>query len=317
MTIEATPLSIEQAVSALASQPEPADAAAETTEAEQQPTAEVEPEEVEASEPAEEADPPEEEAQEPEEVIDAPLSWDAEAKALFEQLPVEARKVIAEREKARDNATQQALQRAAEERKRYEAEASGITSLKTTLDQTLARAEEVFKGEDWETIDWPRWIETDPQAAMAAKLRYDQQREDLQRLRAAQQAAEEAEHAVFLRNEQQKLPQIAPELIDPQKGPELQAKVARFLIENNIAKPDDLRWMTAEQAALALDALRYRELKANAKSAPTKQPPARPPVKPVAAQQASPKQRKLSELDQRLSRTGSIEDAVALLRARK
>src|SRR5690349_12123700 len=94
------------------------------TDEEEQPT-EGEPEEGEAEEAADETEVEEEADDLP--PIDAPVSWDAEAKAKFADLPRDVQEVVAKRESERERFVQQKSQEAT--RARAEIEQSAIQQL--------------------------------------------------------------------------------------------------------------------------------------------------------------------------------------------
>lgn len=62
-----------------------------------------------------------EEAEEAEEDIEPPYSWNKEAKQIFKKLPLEAKKVIAQRQEEADRGTRLKMEEAAKIRKKYEA----------------------------------------------------------------------------------------------------------------------------------------------------------------------------------------------------
>jgi hypothetical protein len=93
--------------------------------------------------------------------------------------------------------------------------------------------------------------------------------------------------------------------------------VGLFLLEAG-ADPKALKTISALEASLAYDALRWRQAQRTlaAKPKPSAQP-AKAPVKPAAAAPVrSSEQRHVQQLEQRFARTGSREDAAALLIAK-
>jgi hypothetical protein len=318
---DAGALSVDQAIQGLldqrpdeapASEPVQAVEPEEENDTPAEPTADAIEEEAPADPDAEEVEQVEPEAP----AIDPPHSWDAEAKAEFAQLPRKAQEIILAREAQRDKAVFEAQARAAETVKRAEAEASTIGQYKAHLDQLLPRAQQVFAGK-WEGIDWAAWAQQDPIAAFQGKQEYEAELGQLQQLQRAQQQTQQAQYAKFLEAEAQKLPQLAPDLADPEKGETRKAELQSFL--NSVGFSNDtLRFADATQLSLAYDAMRYRQLQAKAKQAVTNTPvPARPTLKPAAAQPAPSKTRETERIKNRFAQTRSVDDAVALLLAGK
>jgi hypothetical protein len=271
-----------------------------------EPTAD-DPEPIEAA--AEEAEP------EPElPAIDPPHSWDADAKADFAQLPRELQEKVVQRETQREKAVSEAQQRAAEAVKRAEAEASTLGQYKTALDQLIPQAQQTFANR-WQGVDFAKWAEEDPIAAFQGKEQFDAEMREMQRLHAAQQFAQREQYAKFLEAEGAKLPELAPDLADPEKGPARKEELKGFLVSAGIPETD-LAYVSAAQLAIAYDAMRFRQLQAKARDA-VKPPPARPALRPSPAPERPSHQRSVEQINGRLNRSGSVDDAVALLRARR
>ncbi len=76
--------------------------------------------------------------------------------------------------------------------------------------------------------------------------------------------------------------------------------------------------MSADEAAIAYDAMRWRQAQSKAQALVKKQQaqPARPPVKPTAAAARSTQTKSADDAARRLKATGRIDDAIALLNAR-
>ena len=285
----------------------PAEATAEEGETAQPEEAAAEPgEEDEVLEPAEKP------------AIEAPTSWDADAKAVFAQLPAELQTKVADIQAQRDRQTFEAQQRAAEMARRAEADLQGSTQLRARLDQILPRAQQTF-GDRWDNIDWQAWAAQDPGAAYQGEMQMRAERAQLQQLQQTQQQAQAQERQRFLAAEAQKLPSVAPELVDPEKGTERRQELQRFLNTEGI--PDQvISQADAKMISLAYDAMRFRALQAQAqqqlgRKTPTQQP-ARPGLRPTAARGGTSQSRQLDQAKNRLAQTGKVDDAVALLLAR-
>ncbi len=293
---------------------EPEEGAGEP-ESEAEPTAE---DDLGAEEPTEDA--PEEPEEPAEPAIPAPHSWDAEAREVFSKLPREAQQVIAARESARDAAVTRATQEAAETRKRAEQEVQGIAQLRDATQQVLTKAQDIFKGK-WDGIDWPAWAQQDPAACFAARELFAVEQQELQRLQSVQQAqAEAAKKAAdetakaaqkaFQAQKAEAIKTLAPELVDPVKGPANVRKLEEFLVSNGIDR-SVFPTLDAFTIALAYDGWKYRQAKT---TAPKQTPaPTRPAVRPAAAQAVRSPQRATQEAKARFNKTLSIDDALAVL----
>lgn len=342
-------LSIQEAVAALrepeaAAEPEP-----EAPEAAPEGEPEAEPEAEEVAEPQSEAEPTAEEPLDPETVIEeepqaeepesdpetpviaAPQSWDAAERATFATLPPVAQGIILKREAERDRAVSKAQQESTAARKQAEADLAGLAQYKATFDQIATRANQVF-ADKWAGVDWVAWAAQDPAAYIAGKAQYDAEQAELQTVRQAQadaekvkQQDEQVEFQNYVQGEFAKLSEIAPHLADPKEGPAKRTEVTQFLLDRKIPQ-DAIRQISAEEMAIAYDAMQYRKLKAQGKAAAAR--PAAPATRPTpaparaaapsAAPQVRPTQQRTTDAAMaRLSKTGKMDDALAVMRARR
>lgn len=309
-----TSLSVEDATGLLDTSPDVAEADAPIAETDQpieaEPTAEpeIDPEEAIELDPEDEGDP-----ETP--AIAAPQSWDAEERAVFATLPLEAQQVIVARESERDKAVNRAQSEAAEVRKRAEQEVQGVTQLRAVTEQVLTKAAQTFRGK-WDNVDWQTWAQADPAAYVAGRAQFEAEQRDLAQLDAAHQAQRDQEMRTFQQAKAERIKTEAPELVDPVRGKDRVQKLESFLEANGIGR-DIFPTLDAFTIGLAYDGMRYRDARARAKSQVTPTPaPTRAAVRPAAAQAVRSPQRNAEALTQRLRQTGSVEDAVALLNAR-
>ena len=161
--------------------------------------------------------------------IDAPVSWDAEAKAKFAELPRDTQEYIAKREGERERFVQQKSQEAT--RARTEAEQAAIQQLAQIESgyaqhyQSLAEALQPQRPN-------PALLQHDPVTYYAQRDAYESaiaQQQQLQQLASqhtqqaqaralqAQQAEHDAQRRIIVEN--------FPEYADPTTGPELQRKL--------------------------------------------------------------------------------------------
>ena len=240
-----------------------------------------------------------------------PSSWDAQAQAVFASLPAEAQAVIAEREAERDQAVSQARLEAHEARRTAEAAAEAAPF----LGEAVERAAQLFQSQ-YEGVDWLAWAAQDPEACQAARQDYEGEAAALQQLDAARQAAEALRFDSFLATEARLLPRLAPDLADPHQGPARKARLGGFLLKSGFSA-ERIAQASAADLALAYDAMRWREAQDGLTSRPGRGAPAHRSVRPTAAQAPrSGAVRRASDALARLSRSGTVEDAVAYLRSR-
>jgi hypothetical protein len=344
-------LTVEQAMEALHApaepeapapeEPEQPDVVEPEAEAPVEPESEGEPtpeEDPGPEEPATEDDPqgaePESDPETP--AIAAPQSWDAAERAEFAKLSRQAQEIILKRESERDRAVSKAQQEASTVRKQAEADLAQLAQTKAVFDQIATRANKVF-ADKWANVDWVALARQDPAAYTIAKAEHDAEAIEVQRVLQAQaeadrvsQQAQQTQFQSYVQAEFQRLAEIAPELApdprDPQKGAEKRGEVTKFL--RGLGIPDDaIRQISAVEMVLAHEAMEFRKLKAKGASAaaapktPAKPATAKPsaPARAAAPSAAPPvrptQQRNLDTAMSRLSKTGSTDDAVAVLRA--
>lgn len=326
------PLSISSAASLIASMPadtappKKQDEAPAAVETEQNSEAEPiaveetsEPSEAIAGDEADDAEPVAEELP----AIDAPHSWDAEAKAKFAELPREVQQIVAARETERDKAISKAQQESAEERKKISAELAKLGTLTSTLDAHLPQWEKAFK-DRWEGLDWNKVVdEVGADQALKLKMQYETERDQLQRMQYVQQTTRNAQHMEFVKGEFGKLAKLAPDLADEKTGLKNRTATIQYLIENGAVSEqfgpvaEQIKWLSAAQLVIADKARRYDEAKATALKPNHAAPkPKTPAIAPGPKQSAAPQKQRIADLSARLTKTGRIDDAVALLKAR-
>jgi hypothetical protein len=244
--------------------------------------------------------------------IKPPHSWDAEAKARFQELPEDVQELISERESERDRATSRAMQDAAEARKRAESDAAEASAMTDALDQLIPQAAQAFAGK-WGEVDWQAWAAEDPQAALEGRLAFEAEQAEMERLQFVQQQAEVLSHHRYVAREAERLKDLAPELADPKAGPGRRQALGRYLMGLGVSE-QQLSQLSAVEAAVAYDAMRWREAQAGLAKGET---PARArTVRPSGAVAERSGPRGAKEALARLSRSGSVDDAVAYLRQR-
>ncbi|MED5549867.1 MAG: hypothetical protein VX529_10970 [Pseudomonadota bacterium] len=263
---------------------------------------------------AETDDEDEAEAEEP--PIQPPHSWDKESKEWFSTLDRKTQEIVSARENERDRATAQKLNEAAEARKLADQRSSEIEQYAEVFGQIAKNAKAQFANR-WEGMDWEKAAQQlDPQQYNQLKAQYERDQHILQQTTQAQQAAEAQSHREFLQREQARLPEVAPDLADPEKGAERRQKLAKFLTDQGVDK-EALKWASADELGLAYDAMRYRELQAQPKTTAKPTPkPAPKAVKPGAQAKTTPRKAQVrTKAMKRLGTTGSVDDATAAILA--
>jgi hypothetical protein len=232
---------------------------------------------VEEGEPLEEAeDEPELEAEDDDlPPIDAPVSWDAEAKARFAELPRDLQETVKQRETERERFVQQKSQEAA--RARQEVEQTAFQQLAQYERQVAEELSQLAAQIGPQRPD-PAVLQYDPQAFYKQQAAYENaQAQQLQLQRQAQEYAQQAQQReaeaerLYHSQQQQKLVEAFPEYLDPTSGPELQRNLSAVAREMGYspeliaqARADDILAMKVaagwKAKADKLDALEKRKM---------------------------------------------------------
>jgi hypothetical protein len=250
--------------------------------------------------------------------IEPPLSWDADSKAKFGELPRDLQEHIAEREKERDTATSKALQEAAERRKATEETSARLTQLTQTLEAILPQAVETFRGR-WANVDWNKLVDTiGTEETFKLKTQYELEEKQLAYMANAHRAANDTRYAEFVRTEMAKLPEYVPELADVKEGQKRQAHLVQFLLDEGYTQ-QQISGIDARQARTAWESMQYRQAKKGLSQAKTKPAPAAQAKPSVSASASSPQNKTLQRLNAKFEKTGrwSVDDAVAALNTRE
>ncbi len=323
---DATPLSIDAAAGLLGTGPREKDDTqapepGATDEIPAAPAVEDEPgseAERDSAEPGDADDDSAEQSDEPESArLEAPRWWSKDAKARFAALPPELQAVVFAQEDMRERVTSRAKQEAADARKRAEADGAEIGKRLANLDKLAPDIANLFQNR-WANIDWSTLPDqVGAEEAFKLKAQFEKERDSMVQLQALQHAAREEQFRNFVAAESEKLKTAAPELADETHGGERKRALGSFLL--GLGFPADrIQQMSADEAAIAYDAMRWRQAQAKASALAKKQPAqqARPAVRPTASPMRSPTQRSADDAMKRLRSTGRVDDAVALLNAK-
>lgn len=320
------PLSVDQAVAALT--PEPVDAAPEAPV-----EAAAEPDEIEgetsspddADAELEELAQAEDAEAEPVEAAEPPKYWSKDAKEAFAALPPDLQAVVLAQEGPREEAAAKAKAEAAAKIAEAEAETGKVTQLAGHLAEFLPQALETFRSRWGDEPDWVAVAqEHGPEAMTLAKVQYDAEKSQLQKLVAAKQDADTLAHQAYVKGEFTKLsviaPDLAPDPADPRQGHELRQSVVKYAIENGVDE-SGIPHISAAEMLIAHKAQLWDQAQAKLATRPGPKPAAtapRPaPVRPSAAQAQSPTQRTATSVQNRFNAKPDVDNAVALLLARK
>lgn len=267
-----------------ATSPEASDADGAETQTEGEATAEGETSEAEEAQP---------------EPLEAPQFWDAASKEHFGKLDPVIQQIILDKENERTAYVTRQAQEAADKRKAADGEMQKLAQLTQGLDQFIPQAKKVFANR-WEGADQPNFwtnVAAEYGAEGALKLRgiYDQEAAALQKLETTQAQAQQVQFQRFVETETTKLHELVPDLADPKLGTSRKQALGTFLVGLNIPVAA-IKHMTAVEAAIAYDAMQWRNGRATAAKLATKKAPvptqktqpvkAAGAVKPQSTQQA-------------------------------
>lgn len=322
-------LTVDQAVAELVSAP---DAAAETpTEKDQANAAQEAPEleEIAAeptsaddvSEAVDETDPGDDAEQEPEpqaeaEAVDAPQWWDADAKGQFAKLPPEVQAVVRAQEDKREAVVQKAKQDASGARKAADGELQKLTQVSRALAESLPLMVQAHK-EYWgdEGYDLKANIqEYGAEQALVFQAEFQERQTALHKLVQAKTEADHQAQLAWQRVQREKMVELCPDLADPKEGAAREKELAGFLLENG-AETTDLEVLPAWSIPLVRDAMAHRKALAEAKAKAKAPKQAVPVARPTAPPSQTSSEKSVTQLRQRLAKTGSVDDAVALVLA--
>lgn len=267
--------------------------------------------------------------------IDPPRSWTKEEKKAFEALPREFQQTIAERERDRhatldrrlnetakqDQAAKAAITAAEQARKQYEDRLPHLLgAIEASINAEFADIkswEDVQKMATEEPARYTRWHAVrEQQGAIQAEMAAAEGRQVQERTQQMRN---------FFETESKKFLEAAPEYADPVKGPVLRQQAIETLLELGFEQSAiDDAWNNGgaipvhshQFQLLVRDATRYRA----AKKAVTKPAAAAKPAPQVqrpgpATSSKDARSEHIKNLDSRLSKTGKLKDALALMRA--
>lgn len=267
--------------------------------------------------------------------IEPPRSWTKEDKELFKGLPRETQQRLADRERSREGDFLRRQNEAAEKLKglstREQAVEQARTHYESALPSLLQALQETQAGEfaDIQSIadiekmareNWPRYVLWDAQqkkiAAVAQHVQAAQQRQEQEKAQKRQ---------TFMSDEDAKFAEKAPELATPEAKLKAAQGAADMLKDLGFSASElNDMWNGTKEISLRdhriqlliRDGVRYREAQAKAKTPAPKPVPQVQRPGPAAPRNADADD-KVKDLDTRLTNSGNLRDAAALLVAQR
>jgi len=249
----------------------------------------------------------------PVKVLDAPARWDADGKELFNKFDDATKAYVLDREKAQQAEITRRQMEAAELRKQVEA---GTTNQNTELAQVLNQARTQFasKYSDITPQALAEFSAQSPEhAAQAAqvKLEMEAERQTLHDLEIQSEKVRNTEFAQFVEAQEKLLPELAPELVDPEKGKARKAKVVEYLRKAEVSD-DEMTEITALGLAMSYKAMKYDALIAQKKTAKPSAPRSGKPVKVAPARSSGGINAKAQLAKMIKASDGSMESEIAI-----
>jgi hypothetical protein len=212
--------------------------------------------------------------------IEPPVSWTAEEKQLFAQLPPELQQTVLRRESERDRLTSTQSQKASEEARRLEAErtllandrAQQVTLLQSVLYQLTPELQR-FQQIDWDKLARERpaeWAQ-ERQAFDGLQMRWNIAQQQIGQIQTQQQNDQAKQQQTFLQAEHTKLVEKVPEFADRAKLKAFGEDLVKYLPEFTAQEINSVA--DHRQLMIARDAMLYRKAMALRAQAQTKRTP--------------------------------------------
>ena len=215
---------------------------------------------------------------------------------------------------------QKGMQEAAEMRKQAQAQAQQVAQAAQAIQAMYQKVQqEGFVKPPEEPSR--ELFDSDPIGYMEAKMQYDEgmkafneQQVQLRQQQAYVQQMQAQEQQARLTQEMEKLTEKIPEFKDPERAGKFKEDLVKTANEFYGYAPEDLQGVTDHRALMVLaDAMRWRKSQANKSKAEQKASKARPVIKPQAKRTADPKRKQVQQSKSKLKKTGSVDDALALM----
>jgi hypothetical protein len=212
----------------------------------------------------------------------------------------------------------QRMQEIAQVEKQYKEQAQALAQQQQQVLQLYQQAQQ--GGLRPPTPPSKELFNSDPIGYMEQKIQYDeavaQYNQKVSQLRQVQQQQTQAQQAAqqeYLQQQAEVLRQHIPEIADPEKG----AQIKNALVETGVAygfSPEEMMSVSDARYVRALhDAMKYRRLQENKRKAMQKGEKAMPMAKAGAKKRQDGQAATRKKAQQRLQKTGSIDDALSLM----
>ncbi len=199
--------------------------------------------------------------------IEPPLSWTAEEKATFGELPPHVQKVIARRESERERATQTRLQEATEKSKAIEQERLRLAREADTYVQLAQMADPIIA--EGNQTDWAKFARENPAECQARYHEYQQRVGMLNRAMQQRQAAVDEQRRETYERSRSILAERVPEWSDQAKFKEGSSTLYRLASDRYGFSPEELHGLVDYRSILVLrDAAAYHDLMARQAKSP-------------------------------------------------
>ena len=217
---------------------------------------------------------------------------------------------------------QKGMQEAATAKKEAEAVYSALLQERQNIAQLYEQAQQGTLAQP--PVEPARELfETDPIGYMDAKLKYDEQMQaynaqmqQMEQVAQQQTQAEQAAQQAYLQQEMMNLQKIIPEFADQNKAAQIKDKLITSGTEIYGYEADEIAQVMDHRAIRVLhDAIKYQELMSGKEAAVEKAKPANRKKRPVkaGAKKGNNKSQVQKKLRQKLTKTGSVDDALALI----
>ena len=209
------------------------------------------------------------------------------------------------------------FQELAEARKRFQ---QGESDLQQRQQQVLQLYQQAQNGVTAPIPPSRELFENDPIGYMEEKLKYDeakaghdQQMYQVQQVQQQQSQQQQQAHQSYLQEQAEILKQHIPEISDPERGEKLKGDLMQVGMDYGFTAEEMANVSDARYVRALNDARKYRALVSKRKETQQKGQKARPVVKAGAKKTADSQANTRKKAQQRLQKSGSIDDALSLM----
>lgn len=250
------------------------------------------------------------------EPLPAPHFWSAESKEHFASLDPQTQAIVLEQDKHAQAAVSRAQNEALTKGRELQAQTQSYQVKQTQLDSTIELAEAYvatnLNFDDSQLADAVLSGSITPEQGQQLRLERDAHMQKLETLKGQVQQIKEQDYQSFVHDEFAKLSELSPELHQNQ---EARTELASFLVESGYT-PESLKMISANDMALAYDAMRYRKGQQKLAKAPKKK--AVPPKRVTKPSRKSVNhQSKVKAAKSRYDKSGSMDDYRSYMKAKR